>query len=88
MRGLKLVAAFAASAAMVLFGASAQAQTKIKLEKVVGAINTPLAMVQPKGDNRMFIIEQNGRVKILENGKLRDNNFLGLRRRTKQHQCC
>lgn len=83
MRGLKLVAALAASAALVLFSASAQAQAKIKLEKVVGAINTPLAMVQPKGDNRMFIIEQNGRVKILEGGQIKPNPFLDIRSKIK-----
>jgi glucose/arabinose dehydrogenase len=83
MRGLKLVAALAASAAMVLFSASAQAQTKIKLEKVVGAINTPLAIAQPKGDNRLFIIEQNGRVKILEGGQIKPNPFLDIRSKVK-----
>ncbi len=71
----------ALSAVVVLATASGAAlsQTKIKLEPLVTGINTPLAMVQPAGDARMFIIEQNGRIKILENGKLRPTPFLDIR---------
>ena len=72
----------AISAALLLAfaGESALAQaTKIRLEPLVTAINTPLAMVQPPGDSRMFIIEQNGRVKILDGGKLRPAPFLDIR---------
>jgi hypothetical protein len=69
----------AASALLTLSGAAALAQATIKLEKVAGGINTPLAMVQPPGDPRMFIIEQNGRIRILENGKLNPSVFLDIR---------
>jgi glucose/arabinose dehydrogenase len=79
MRALRLCAAIAASTMMALTGASALAQAKIKLEKVVSGINTPLAMVQPPGDSRMFVIEQNGRIKIIENGKLNPTPFLDIR---------
>jgi len=72
--------ALAAAALLALSSMSATAQnTKIRLEKVVSGINTPLAMVQPPGDARMFIIEQNGRVRILENGKLNPSVFLDVR---------
>ena len=69
MRVLKLVAAVAATTLMA-FGSAANAGPNVTLEKVVTGINTPLAMMQPAGDNRMFIAEQNGRIKILENGKI------------------
>ncbi len=69
-----------AAALLALAGETAIAQsTKIKLEPLVAGINTPLAMVQPPGDNRMFIIEQFGRVRILENGKLLPTPFLDVR---------
>ena len=42
-------------------------------------VNAPLAMVQPKGDSRMFVIEQWGRVKIIENGQLNATPFLDIR---------
>lgn len=83
MSALRLVAALAASALMALSGAPAMAQANIKLEKVVSGINTPLAMVQPPGDPRMFIIEQNGRIRILEAGQLKPTPFLDVRSKIK-----
>ena len=56
MRALKLVAAIAATTLMA-FGSAAHAGPSVKLEKVVSGINTPLSMVQPAGDSRMFITE-------------------------------
>lgn len=83
MRVLKLFAAAAASAVLALAGATASAQVNIRLEPVVSGINTPLAMVQPKGDSRIFIVEQNGRIKIMEGGKLRPEIFLDIRSKIK-----
>ena len=40
-------------------------------------------MVQPPGDSRMFIIEQNGRIRILEGGKLKPDAFLDIRSKIK-----
>ncbi len=70
------------SAALLLAvasGPAAAAPPKIKLEPLVSGLNAPLAMVQPAGDSRMFIIEQFGRVRILEGGKLRPTPFLDIR---------
>lgn len=82
-RVLKLGAAVAAAAWLAFAGASATAQTRVKLEPVARGINTPLAMVQPPGDSRMFIVEQNGRIKILENGQVRPTPFLDVRSKIK-----
>ena len=49
---------------------SAWAETPIQLVKLVGGLNKPLAMVQPQGDTRMFIMEHEGLIKILEDGKI------------------
>ena len=51
----------------------------VKLEPLVTAVNTPLAMVQPKGDDRLFVIEQFGRVRIIKNGELLAEPFLDIR---------
>jgi glucose/arabinose dehydrogenase len=83
MKALKLGASIAVAALMAWSSAPAVAQVRVKLEKVAGGINTPLAMVQPAGDSRMFIIEQNGRIKILEGGKLGANPFLDIRSKIK-----
>ncbi len=70
----------AAVAAAFLAGAAGAADTvKVKLEPVVSGLNQPLAMVQPKGDNRMFVIEQWGRVMIVEDGQLHGTPFLDIR---------
>jgi glucose/arabinose dehydrogenase len=68
----------AASVALLSAGA-AQAGPKIKLEPVATGLNSPLALVQPPGDDRMFVIEQWGRVMIIENGELQGTPFLDIR---------
>ena len=45
----------------------------LKLVPYVSGINTPLAMVQPKGDDRKFVIEQFGKIKIIDKGQLVKN---------------
>ncbi|MDH3715648.1 MAG: PQQ-dependent sugar dehydrogenase [Gammaproteobacteria bacterium] len=56
------------------------AQVKVKLEPYVTGVNAPLAMVQPAGDDRKFVIEQWGRVRIIDgSGKLQATPFLDIR---------
>ncbi len=78
MRLPKLAMALAAGATMLSAGV-AQAEVKVKLEPFVTGVNTPLMMVQPPGDDRMFVIEQFGRIKIIKDGKLRAEPFLDIR---------
>ena len=78
MRLPKLAMALAAGATMLSAGVS-QAEVKVKLEPFVSGVNTPLMMVQPPGDDRMFVIEQFGRIKIIKDGKLRAEPFLDIR---------
>ena len=80
-------AAVATAAAFgVICTPASAAGPKIKLEKVVSGVNAPLAMVQPPGDNRMFIVEQWGRVRVAENGKLSPTPLLDIRSKiVKQH---
>lgn len=68
-----------ASAAAVAIAGTALAAPKVKLEAVVTGLNAPLAMVQPAGDSRMFVIEQWGRVMIVKDGKLQGTPFLDIR---------
>jgi glucose/arabinose dehydrogenase len=56
------------------------AEVKVKLEPYVTGLNAPLAMVQPPGDARKFVIEQFGRVRIIDaDGKLLGTPFLDIR---------
>ncbi len=67
-------------AAILLAGTAANADVEVKLEPFVTGVNAPLAMVQPPGDDRFFIIEQFGRVRVAdENGNLRGEPFLDIR---------
>jgi glucose/arabinose dehydrogenase len=69
-----------ACAAIALASPAAQADVNIKLEPFVTGVNAPLAMVQPPGDDRFFIIEQFGRVRIAKaDGTLEGEPFLDIR---------
>jgi len=84
MRRLSAVMTCLVSAGVViaLSAGSAQAQVKVKLEPFVTGVNAPLAMVQPPGDKRMFVIEQPGLVRVInEDGKLEAEPFLNIRNR-------
>ncbi|WP_146347356.1 PQQ-dependent sugar dehydrogenase [Phaeobacter marinintestinus] len=71
----------AALFAAVGIGAATTAHAvDIKLEPYVTGVNTPLAMVQPAGDDRQFIIEQFGKVRVIDgDGNLLPTPFLDIR---------
>jgi len=74
--------AFSAALLLALAGESAIAQApKIRLEPFVTGVNAPLAMVQVPGANRFLVIEQWGRVRLIDNGKLLPTPFLDIRSR-------
>ena len=79
MNFTKYMSGFVGLAALALASTAADAQVKIKLEPFVTGVNAPLAMVQPAGDDRLFVIEQFGRVRIVQDGKLRPEPFLDIR---------
>lgn len=56
------------------------AAVDIQLEPYVTGVNAPLAMVQPPGDDRKFVIEQFGRIRIINaDGELQAEPFLDIR---------
>jgi len=65
---------------LALATAPAQADVKIKMEPFVTGVNAPLAMVQAPGDDRYFIVEQWGRIRIADkDGTLKAEPFLDIR---------
>jgi len=50
----------------------------LALTTVVSGLSNPVGMERPPGDNRFFIIEQRGTIRILENGVLQSGNFLDI----------
>lgn len=55
------------------------AQTPLRLEFVVGGLNRPVLVTAPPGDlQRLFVVEQPGRVAIVRDGALLPTPFLDL----------
>jgi len=50
----------------------------LALSTVVSGLSSPVGIERPPGDNRFFIIEQRGTIRILQNGALLPGNFLDL----------
>jgi glucose/arabinose dehydrogenase len=79
MRVAKALQATALGAGILACG-SAGAEVPVKLEPYVTGLNAPLAMVQPEGDDRKFVVEQWGRIRIINaDGELEAEPFLDIR---------
>ena len=80
MRRKSYVALLALAAGLFTLAGPSLAEVKVKLEPYVTGVNAPLAMVQPPNDKRKFVVEQFGRIRIIdENGKLQGVPFLDIR---------
>jgi glucose/arabinose dehydrogenase len=51
----------------------------IRLQRVVEGLQSPVHLAAPAGDPRLFIVEQPGRIRIVENGGLLPTPFLDIR---------
>ncbi len=76
MRRLNLLSL--AGVALGLCCASASAQTVLTTELVVNGLSSPIFMTAPAGDARLFVVEQGGRIQIIENGSELPTPFLDL----------
>jgi len=54
------------------------APIKLAVEEVARGLDAPVYLTAPPGDPRSFIVEQPGRIRIVENGKLLDKPFLDI----------
>jgi hypothetical protein len=52
--------------------------TDIATQEVASGLNDPVWAGSPPGDGRLFIIEQQGRIRIVKNGQLLDTPFLDI----------
>jgi glucose/arabinose dehydrogenase len=65
---------------------AAPAQAGLRLSLVAGGFDQPVDVVStPSQPNRLYVVEQTGRVKIVQNGTVLAKNFLDLRGRI---SCC
>jgi glucose/arabinose dehydrogenase len=51
---------------------------ELAVEVVAEGLSNPLYLTAPAGDSRLFVVEQAGRVRIVENGGLIDEPFLDI----------
>jgi glucose/arabinose dehydrogenase len=50
----------------------------LQLERVASGLSDPLYLTAPAGDPRLFIVEQAGRIRIVESGQLLTTSFLDI----------
>jgi len=63
----------------VLLVASSHAQTPLTTLRVATGLSSPVDITAPRGDlDRLFIVEQGGRIRILKDGKLLSQPFLDI----------
>ena len=81
MRGRNVAISVALCSGLLLATGNALAENvKISLEPYVTGVNAPVAMVQPSGDDRKFVVEHFGRVRIINGaGELQAEPFLDIR---------
>jgi glucose/arabinose dehydrogenase len=65
-------------AAAALAAAPAAANAAPRLQPVASGLSNPVHVAAPSGDARLFIVEQEGRIRVLRAGKL--TTFLDIRR--------
>lgn len=53
-------------------------EMELEAEVVVSGLTNPLHLTAPPGDDRLFVVEKPGRVRIVEGGQLRPTPFLDL----------
>jgi len=57
---------------------TAKSGTNLKLVEVATGLERPVFVTAPRGDARIFVIEQPGRIRIIKDGRLLDAPFLDL----------
>ena len=61
-------------------------QVQARWELITGGLNNPIGLANARdGSERLFVIEQAGRIRVLENRELLDNVFLDIREKI---SCC
>jgi glucose/arabinose dehydrogenase len=59
-------------------GPSPSGSLSLKLETVVSGLSAPLYITSPAGDARLFIVEQGGQIRIVQNGAIVTTPFLDI----------
>src|SRR5687768_12019700 len=75
---MKLVKLLLAGALLLPAGGRLYAQ-KVKVQLVTDKVQSPVCMATPAdGSNRQFVVQKEGKVWVIENGKLLDKPFIDV----------
>ena len=55
--------------------------SEIRVETVATGLSSPVFLTSPANDQRLFVVEQVGRIRIIQNGQLLETPFLDIRSR-------
>jgi glucose/arabinose dehydrogenase len=75
---MTLVRWIVAFAAVLAAGPVAAQSAPFALEVVAEGFEQPLFVTAPAGDTRLFVVEQTGKIRILEGGAVRERPFLDI----------
>jgi hypothetical protein len=53
-------------------------EVELRARAIVNGLSAPVHLTAPAGDGRLFVVEQAGRIRIIENGQLRTAPFLDI----------
>jgi glucose/arabinose dehydrogenase len=67
-----------AAAALTIAGAASPAHAGLSSTRVASGLSRPVYVAAPDGDDRLFIVEQRGIIKVLENGAVLAVPFLDI----------
>ena len=56
---------------------------ELRLEEVAGGFEDPVYLTAPRGDDRLFVVEQAGRIRIVRDGATLSTPFLDIRARVR-----
>jgi glucose/arabinose dehydrogenase len=75
-----LVGALAAAGVVVPTSTGEPHQLRLRLQPIASGLVEPLALAAPRNEpNRLYVAEQAGRIRVIENGRLRRAAFLDIR---------
>lgn len=59
-------------------GGNGEIPASLAVEEVVAGLQSPVHLTAPPGDDRLFVLEQGGRIRVVRNGSLLPTPFLDL----------
>ncbi len=81
--GFALACAPAASRSAAAAAATYVKSNGLRLETVVSGLSSPVYLISPPADPRLFVVEQSGRIRIVRAGRLLPEPFLDIRDRVR-----